>query len=143
MFLTSSPIELGALIAEVQSGNRGGIACFVGAVRDHQHGRAVTRLDYSAYEQMAEVECARIIAEAEQRWNCSVALRHRTGSLLVGDVAVAVAVAAAHREEAFAGCRYVVEAVKRRVPIWKREYFADGTVEWVDAGAEDLERSRP
>jgi molybdopterin synthase catalytic subunit len=91
---------------------------------------------------MAEVECAHIIAEAEERWNCVVALRHRTGSLLVGDVAVAVAVASAHRQEAFAGCRYVIEEVKRRVPIWKREYFADGTVEWVDASAGDLERSR-
>ena len=108
---------------------------------------------------MAEVECSRIIAEAEGNWNCAVALRHRTGGLLVGDVAVAVVVAAAHREEAFAGCRYVIEEVKRRVPIWKREYFADGTVEWVgggeaekresaeaqiaaDASAGDLERSR-
>jgi molybdopterin synthase catalytic subunit len=91
-------------------------------------------LDYSAYEAMAEAECARIVREAEDRLRCSVALRHRIGTLQIGDVAVAVAVAAAHREEAFAGCRFVIEEVKRRVPIWKREYFADGSVEWVGGG---------
>jgi molybdopterin synthase catalytic subunit len=133
--LTSTPIDLGALIAVVQSSDRGGIACFLGTVRDHQDGRPVLRLDYSAYDAMAEAECARIVIEAESRWNCAVALQHRTGTLQVGETAVAIAVASAHREEAFASCRYVIEEVKRRVPIWKREYFADGTVEWVGSGA--------
>jgi molybdopterin synthase catalytic subunit len=132
--LTSTSIDLGSLIALVQSPGRGGIACFVGAVRDHQGGRPVVRLDYSAYEAMAEAECSRIVAEAEARWSCAVALQHRTGTLLIGDTAVAIAVASAHRDEAFASCRYVIEEVKRRVPIWKREYFADGTVEWVGGG---------
>ena len=82
---------------------------------------------------MAEAECARIVAEAEARWQVAVALQHRIGALEIGDAAVAVAVAAsAHRDEAFAACRYVIEEVKRRVPIWKREYYADGTVDWVD-----------
>jgi molybdopterin synthase catalytic subunit len=133
--LTSAPIDLGALIARVQSPDRGGIACFLGTVRDHQDGRAVVRLDYSAYEAMAETECSRIVAEAEARWSCAVALQHRTGTLQVGETAVAIAVASAHRDEAFASCRYVIEEVKHRVPIWKREYFADGTVEWVGSGA--------
>jgi molybdopterin synthase catalytic subunit len=83
---------------------------------------------------MAEAECARIVAEAEERWECAVALVHRIGTLAVGDSAVAIAAASAHREEAFAACRYVIEEVKRRVPIWKREFFADGTVEWVGSG---------
>ena len=131
MYLTSAPIELGPLVRQVHSAERGGIACFVGTVRDHQGERAVSSLDYSAYEAMAEAECARIVSEAEDRLGCSVALQHRIGSLQIGDVAVAIAVAAAHREEAFAGCRFVIEEVKRRVPIWKREHFADGTVEWV------------
>jgi molybdopterin synthase catalytic subunit len=134
VYLTSRPIDLGALVAVVQAPDRGGIACFLGTVRDHRGGRQVVRLDYSAYEAMAEAECSRIVAEAEARWNCAVALQHRTGTLQVGETAVAIAVASAHRDEAFASCRYVIEEVKRRVPIWKREYFADGTVEWVGGG---------
>jgi molybdopterin synthase catalytic subunit len=134
--LTTEPIDLSALLAQVQSPSRGGIACFIGVVRDHASGRAVTRLDYSAYGPMAETECARIVAEAESRWSCSVALKHRIGTLTVGDTAVAITAAAAHRDEAFAACRYVIEEVKRRVPIWKREVFADGSVEWVGAGGQ-------
>jgi molybdopterin synthase catalytic subunit len=133
--LTSRPLDLGSLIAAVQSPAHGGIACFVGTVRDHHGGRTVVRLEYSAYEPMAEAECARIVAETEARWNCAVALEHRTGSLRIGDAAVAIAVASAHRDEAFVACRYVIEQVKRRVPIWKREYFADGTEQWVGSGA--------
>lgn len=136
MYLTTEPIDLTALLAEVQSPSRGGVACFIGTVRDHASGRAVTRLDYSAYGPMAETECARIVAEAESRWSCGVALQHRIGTLAVGDAAVAIAAAAAHRDEAFAACRYVIEEVKRRVPIWKREVFADGSVEWVSGYAD-------
>jgi molybdopterin synthase catalytic subunit len=131
MFLTPNPIELGALLSEVQSPARGGIASFLGTVRDHHGGRSVVRLEYSAYGPMAEAECARILTEAASRWDCGVALRHRVGSLEVGEAAVAVVAASSHREAAFAACRYVIEEVKRRVPIWKQEFFADGTVEWV------------
>jgi molybdopterin synthase catalytic subunit len=73
-----------------------------------------------------------VVAEAMGRWPVRIALRHRLGDLEVGDVAVAIAAAGAHRDEAFAACRYVIEEVKRRVPIWKRERFADGTEEWVN-----------
>lgn len=135
MYLTDRPIDLAALLAEVQSPSRGGVACFIGAVRDHAGGRAVARLEYSAYGPMAEAECARIVAEAESRWPCSVGLSHRIGTLAIGDMAVAIAAAAAHRDAAFAACRYVIEEVKRRVPIWKREVFADGSVEWVSGYA--------
>ena len=93
------------------------------------------RLEYSAYDPMAEAECGRIVREAESQWDCVIALKHRTGALQIGDVAVAIVAASAHRDEAFAACRYVIEEVKRRVPIWKREVFVDGTVEWVGAGA--------
>ena len=134
MYLTSRPLDVGSLIATVQSPVRGGIACFIGTVRDHHAGRTVLRLDYSAYQPMAEAECARIVAETEARWNCAVGLKHRIGSLAIGDAAVAIAVGSPHRDEAFAACRHVIEEVKRRVPIWKREYFADGTVEWVGGG---------
>ena len=134
-FVTAGPIELAPLIAAVQASDRGGVASFLGLVRDHHEGRTVLQLDYSAYGPMAEAECGRIVAEAEERWRVRVALRHRVGTLAVGDAAVAVAAAAAHRDEAFAACRYVIEEVKRRVPIWKREYYADGTVVWVDPTA--------
>jgi molybdopterin synthase catalytic subunit len=134
-FVTAEPIELAPLIAAVQAPERGGVASFLGLVRNHHGGREVLRLEYSAYAPMAEAECARIVAEAEGRWQVAVALRHRVGSLAVGDVAVAAAAASAHREEAFAACRYVIEEVKRRVPIWKRESYADGTEVWVDPTA--------
>jgi molybdopterin synthase catalytic subunit len=134
MFLQSTPLEFGMLMAQVESPARGGVASFLGMVRNHQDGRNVLRLEYSAYAPMAESECARIVAEAEDRWDCAVALAHRIGTLEVGDTAVAIAAASSHREEAFAACRYVIEEVKRRVPIWKREFFVDGTVEWVGSG---------
>ena len=134
-FVTDRPIELTPLVVQVQAPDRGGVASFLGLVRDRHEGRGVLRLDYSAYGPMAEAECGRIVAEAEARWQVAVALRHRVGTLQVGDVAVAVAAAGGHRDEAFAACRYVIEEVKRRVPIWKREYYADGTVGWVDPTA--------
>jgi molybdopterin synthase catalytic subunit len=130
-YLSTVPLDLGRLVARVSAPARGGIACFVGVVRDHHAARAVTSLDYSAYEPMAEAECARIAAEARARWQAEVALEHRVGHLEVGEVAVAIATAAAHRDAAFAACRYVIEEVKRRVPIWKRERYADGTEAWV------------
>jgi molybdopterin synthase catalytic subunit len=141
VYLTPKPLDLGVLLSQVQSPTRGGVASFLGTVRDHHGGRKVLRLDYSAYEPMAEAECARVVAEAESRWQVAVALRHRIGTLQIGDAAVAVAVAAAHRDEAFVACRYVIEEVKRRVPIWKREVFADGSVEWVGRGAAGLRGS--
>jgi molybdopterin synthase catalytic subunit len=133
-YLTSDPLDLAALLTRVQSPSRGGVACFVGTVRDHHGGRNVVRLDYSAYAPMAEAECARIVAEAEARWHVAAAVQHRIGTLEIGEAAVAVVAASAHRDEAFLACRYVIEEVKRRVPIWKREVFADGSVEWVDSG---------
>ena len=135
MHLTGDPLDLSALLASVQSPERGGVACFLGTVRNHHGGRDVLRLEYSAYAPMAEAECARIVAEAQERWGVVVAVRHRIGRLEIGDAAVAVAAAAAHRGEAFQACRHVIEELKRRVPIWKREYYADGTVAWVGSGA--------
>lgn len=131
-YLASTPIDVAALLAAVAAPERGGTACFVGTVRDHHRGRAVVKLEYSAYEPMAEAECDRIVAEAARRWPVRIAVRHRIGALTVGDVAIAAVASSAHREPAFEACRYLVEEIKRRVPIWKRECYADGTVEWVD-----------
>src|SRR5690606_3275900 len=119
--LTDAPIELWPLLEEAASPARGGVTTFLGLVRDHQDGRTVLRLEYSAYLPMAEAETARIIAEAAERWPAHVVVRHRVGALAIGDVAVAVVAAAAHRAEAFEACRYVIEELKRRVPVWKKE----------------------
>jgi molybdopterin synthase catalytic subunit len=107
----------------------------VGTVRNHQDGREVTELRYTAYGSMAEAECRIIVDETEARWPVSVALRHRVGTLAIGDTAVVVVAAGDHREEAFAACRFVIEEVKRRVPIWKQERYADGSEAWVDPTA--------
>ena len=134
-YLTSDPIEPSLLVQWVEAPDRGAIATFLGTVRDHHAGRTVVELQYEAFGPMAEAECGRIVAEAESRWPCRIALRHRIGRLVIGDVAVAVAAASAHRDEAFTACRYVIEELKRRVPIWKRERYADGTEAWVDPTA--------
>jgi molybdopterin synthase catalytic subunit len=130
--LTGEPFDIGVLIAQVVGPQRGAVAAFLGLVRNHHEGRSVLRLEYSAYPDMAEAEAAAILGEAADRWPVQLAARHRTGMLEVGEVAVAVAAAGAHRGEAFEACRYVIEELKRRVPIWKREYYADGSVGWVE-----------
>lgn len=134
-FLTDRPLDLATLVAAVASPERGGTCAFLGAVRDHHAGRAVLELEYTAYGPMAEATIAAIVAEAERRWPVRVAVAHRLGRLAVGDAAVAVAAAGSHRDEAFTACRHVIEELKRRVPIWKRERYADGTEAWVDPTA--------
>ena len=142
-FLRDQPLDLGSLIARVTSPERGGIACFLGVVRDQHEGRRVVRLEYSAYDAMAEAECERVLAEAEAKWDVRVGLEHRIGRLEIGDAAVAMAAAAPHRDAAFAACRFLIEQVKRRVPIWKREYYGDGTVAWVDPRRTTTPADRP
>jgi molybdopterin synthase catalytic subunit len=134
-FLTSDPLDLEAMVASVADPARGALASFVGTVRDHHEGRVVTALSYSAYGPMAERVCHEILEEAEAQWPVRVALRHRLGDVAIGEAAVVVVAAGAHRDEAFAACRFVIEATKRRVPIWKRERYVDGTEAWVDPTA--------
>jgi molybdopterin synthase catalytic subunit len=134
-FLSADPIALDPLVATVMSPERGGVAVFLGVVRREHAGRGVTALEYSAYEAMAEQECRAVVAEAEDRWAVAVGLRHRIGRLAVGEVAVAVVAAGGHRDEAFAACRWVIDEIKRRVPIWKKEFYEDGSIAWVDPTA--------
>ncbi len=130
--LTERPIEPAELLLAVRRDGDGGLALFVGVVRDRNEGKAVIRLEYSAYNPMAEKEMDRIAAEiARTHPGSRVAFRHRIGSLEIGDVAVGVAAAAPHREEAFAACRAGIEAIKARVPIWKKEFGPDGS-SWVE-----------
>jgi molybdopterin synthase catalytic subunit len=115
---------------------RGGAVLFAGRVRDHNEGRAVIGLDYRAYRPMAERELALIVAEAAAQWeSIAIAVEHRIGALVIGDLAVVVVAAHAHRRAAFAACEYVVEQLKQRVPIWKREHYADGPSAWVEVHA--------
>ena len=130
------PIDVGALQAAVASQGSGAISLFVGTVRDTNAGRSVTGIEYSAYGPMALRELAAIVAQTERRFDgVRVAVEHRVGELTVGEASVVVAVSHAHRATAMDGCRHVIEEVKKRVPIWKREYYVDGTREWVHAGS--------
>lgn len=137
MHLQHDPLDFAALAASVSATDRGALASFVGLVRDHHAGRGVLGLEYSAYGAMAEAKCAAIVAEAEGRWRVRIALAHRLGGLAVGEAAVIVVAASAHRDAAFEACRWVIEAVKAEVPIWKRERYRDGTEAWVDPTGPD------
>lgn len=112
-------------------GSSGGFVCFEGLVRNVNHGKRVIRLDYEVYEALALKEMRRIAAQALTDFQLdSVRCWHREGSLRIGDTAVYIDVLARHRAEAFRGCRFVIDAIKQRVPIWKKEYYDDGTVTW-------------
>lgn len=125
------PLDVAEVIAAVADPGAGGLNVFVGAVRDHDGGQGVTRLDYSAHptalERLAEV-AAEVAAEFEVT---AVAAVHRTGTLAIGDLAVVSAVSAAHRGQAFEASRALIDRLKERVPIWKHQVFEDGTEEWV------------
>jgi molybdopterin synthase catalytic subunit len=131
--VTPATIDLGALVAAVSHAGAGAVATFLGVVRDVNQGASVSGIEYEAYAQMADRELGAILAEAESRWpGVRAAAVHRTGYLAVGEASVAVAASSPHRAPAFAACRYVVEELKRRVPVWKREHYADGRRQWVD-----------
>ncbi len=131
--LTREPLLVDALIREVAGPERGGTCVFLGTVRNGSEEGGVTAIEYSAYEPMADAELERILGEARERWpTARAALRHRLGRVPAGEASIAIAAAAPHRAEAFAACRHVIEEVKRRLPIWKKEYRVDGTASWVD-----------
>ncbi len=131
--LRHEPLRPAALLEEVSSVSAGATVLFVGTVRDVNEGRAVTGIEYSAYEAMALAEMARITEEARSHFGVErLVLEHRVGTLALGDASVVIAVAHAHRAPALDAARYVIEELKRRVPVWKREHYADGTREWVD-----------
>lgn len=129
-FLARSPLDAGALLRDVSAPERGGTALFLGTVRADEGD--VTGIEYSAYEAMADAELDRIVAEALRRWpDARVAVRHRLGLVPAGEASIAIAAAAPHRAAAFDACRYVIEEVKRRLPVWKRELHRNGSAAWV------------
>jgi molybdopterin synthase catalytic subunit len=124
-----SSLDAAALLATVRGPERGGTAIFLGTVRDD--AGQVTAIEYSAYEEMAEAELDRILGEVAVRWpDARVAVRHRLGLVPLGEASIAIAAAAPHRAAAFDACRYVIEEVKRRLPVWKRELHKDGAAAW-------------
>ncbi|HET9877891.1 MAG TPA: molybdenum cofactor biosynthesis protein MoaE [Candidatus Limnocylindria bacterium] len=133
--LTDGPIDVAALEREVALPSHGALVTFVGRARDHaDDGRPVIELEYEAFPEMAAAELAAIAGEAEAAWGATVAVVHRTGLVPLGEAAVAIVVAAPHRGAAYEANRFVIEQIKLRLPIWKRERFADGS-EWKRPGA--------
>lgn len=129
--VTDEVIDVEALAAAVGYPAAGAVVTFAGVVRDHDSGRVVTDLEYHAHP-TADAVVAQVAAGIAERFDVvAIGVQHRTGLLTVGDVALGAAVSSGHRREAFAACAELVEQVKYRLPIWKRQVFADGTDEWV------------
>jgi molybdopterin synthase catalytic subunit len=130
--LAAAPFELAPLRARLLADAAGACATFEGWVRDHHDGRSVLGLHYEAYAALAEAEGENILAEAVHRFAIIDAVCvHRTGDLAIGDLAVWVGASAAHRGPAFDACRWIIDEVKARVPIWKRERYAEGDAAWL------------
>ena len=130
--LSSQPLDAATLRLALRDPHAGAYAGFEGWVRDHNDGRAVDGLHYEAYVALAEAEGRRVIDEALAKFAIvDAACVHRIGDLAVGDMAVWVGVTAAHRDAAFAACRYVIDEIKARVPIWKRERYVEGDADWL------------
>ncbi|WP_353808934.1 molybdenum cofactor biosynthesis protein MoaE [Agromyces sp. SYSU T00194] len=129
--VTTDPLDRAAIEAFVTTRRDGAVVTFEGVIRDHDHGESVSALEYQAHpdaEKFLRETCAEIAAETGLR----VAAAHRYGALAIGDVALVASVAAPHRAEAFAACAALVDRIKERTPIWKRQHLAGGTTEWVN-----------
>jgi molybdopterin synthase catalytic subunit len=133
------PIDTAALAAEVSRATNGATLLFIGTVRDVNDGRSVTGIEYSADRSMAEREMADIVREAREKFaTTDIVVEHRLGELAIGDASVAIAVAHPRRGAAYDASRYVIEQLKKRVPIWKLEHYVDGTREWVNANGQHV-----
>lgn len=129
--IVESPIDPWVLREQTLCSTSGGFVSFEGWVRDHHAGRPVASLEYTAYRELAEKEGHKIMAEAKERFQLTHAIcQHRIGHLHIGELAVAIAVSSAHRDAAFEACRFIIDEVKSRVPIWKKEFYLDGEHDW-------------
>ena len=139
--ISNDPIDVTALARQVRSDSDGAVLTFAGVVRNHNDGRAVERLRYEAYEDMAEAKLRLICEEVSSQFEVTdIAAVHRVGELEVGEVSVAIAVAAAHRDAAYSASREIIERLKQELPIWKMERFADGGAEWQEGYPVDGEK---
>ncbi len=131
--LTSDPIDVTSALTYLQSDQAGALDLFLGVVRDNTQERPVDRLEYEAYDRMAISEMQKIADEAHRRWPIlRYTIIHRKGVLAIGETAIFIGVATAHRADAFDACRFMIDTIKQTVPIWKKEVFTDGEV-WVNA----------
>ncbi len=131
ILLTHQPIDVTAVVAAVTTEASGAIDVFIGTTRNHSGGKAVRSLSYEAYPEMAEQEIARIVQEVHYHWPAhKIAVVHRLGDVPLGEASVAIAVSSSHRKEAFEACRFIIDRLKERVPIWKKEIFEDGSGAW-------------
>ncbi|HET8563261.1 MAG TPA: molybdenum cofactor biosynthesis protein MoaE [Candidatus Binatia bacterium] len=129
--VTDKSIKLQELVDFVADPEAGAIVTFIGTTRNNNEGRKVIALDYEAYPEMAEKELARLGEEAKKKWEiCRMAIVHRIGPVQITEPSVIIAVSAAHREAAFAACRFAIEEIKRTVPIWKKEVYEGGEI-WI------------
>jgi len=128
------PLDVGEPLQEVAGTDCGAVVSFTGTVRSSNHGKAVVRLEYEAYPEMALRVFAHIASEASERWGARVVIHHRTGPLEPGALSVVIAAAAPHRADAFEACRHAIEILKKDAPIWKREFYPDGS-SWVGLGS--------
>lgn len=131
--IRATPLSLDEAFAAVSHPSAGGVAIFVGVVRDHAEGKPVARLDYEAHPTLALVELRRVLEGVSEEWaDARTACLHRVGELVVGDLAVVVAASAPHRADAFAACRAAIDRLKETVPIWKQEWEPSGVATWVN-----------
>ena len=138
--LTHDEIDYTALTESVRSDQAGAVVLFLGTVREMTNGRQTTALDYDAYPEMAESTMQELIDEVCEKWPIEqVGIIHRLGHLQLGDICVAVALSSPHRQQAFESGRFLIDELKVRVPIWKKENWADGTTEWVHPGVDSSE----
>jgi len=142
-WLTRDPIDAAVVLGLVGSDRDGAAVLFLGVVRDHNDGRAVSGMTYEAYGEMAEKELAAIAMEAAERAGTDrIAVVHRVGALEVGEASVAIAVSSPHRAEAYEASRYVIEQIKLRLPVWKRERYTQGSERWLDGAEPPVEARR-
>jgi MoaE-MoaD fusion protein len=133
--LSKAPLDLEAVVREVETEDAGAIATFVGTTRRHSRGRTVIHLDYEAYEEMAEQVLAQIADDLKRRHDlCRVAIHHRIGRVGIGDASVVIAVSAPHRHAALAACKEAIDRLKETVPLWKKEVY-EGGEEWIGRGS--------
>jgi molybdopterin synthase catalytic subunit len=133
--ITNEPIDTDALLQNVASNNAGAVVLFLGTTREFTDGRRTASLDYECYGEMARDQLAELEAEARRRWPLTgCAIVHRVGHLPIGEASVAVAVSTPHRQDAFSAGQWLIDSLKKVVPIWKKENWADGSSQWVHPG---------
>lgn len=135
LVLSADPLDVAAVVSQAESDDAGAVASFVGTVRRSSRGRDVVRLEYEAYEEMAEEMLARLAAGLKAKHGlCEVAIHHRVGVVEIGDASVVIAVSAPHRAAALDACREAIDTLKETIPLWKKEFYADGE-EWIGRGS--------